>query len=216
MNPNSAQTLCQIGILVFTILLALCAFGFYHYGKQKDKTQNILTSQINTSPAIKVVIDKEKNVFIENIGIVDIKDIELSLMKYIFDGTLYFKKEHKIKDYVRIDSFRKIDLLQKKDKTQNISLLHLCQFYDNPGEENNDSIITHYCLKITFRNSVSGEKFGCFQVTSAMKGGWKAPYEKNMTYSGGFLGTFMEETKQFIIKDQKKIIGDDFKIISCD
>lgn len=77
-------------------------------------------------------------------------------------------------------------------------------------------MITHYCLKITFRNSVSGEKFGCFQVTSAMKGGWKAPYEKNVTYRGGFLGTFMEETKQYIIEDQKKIAGNDFKIISCD
>ena len=216
MNPNSAQTLCQIGIVVFVILSALCTFGNYYYGKQAENRQAVLTNQINTSPAIRVSIDEEKNVSIENIGIVDIKDVELSLMKYIFDETLYFKKEHKIKDYVRIDSFKKIGLLQKKDKVQNIDLLHIGQFYDNPGKENNNPIVTHYCIEITLRNSVSGERFGCFLVTSAMKGGWKAPYEKNVTYRGGFLGTFMQKTKQFIIEDQKKIIGNDFKIISCD
>lgn len=116
MNPNLAQILCQIGILVFAIFSALCVFGSFYYGKQVEKNQAVLTSQINTSPAIKVIIDPEKNASIENIGIVDIKDVELSLMKYIFEEALYFKKEHKIKDYVRTDSFRKIELLPKKGK----------------------------------------------------------------------------------------------------
>lgn len=36
MNPNTAQTLCQIGIAIFSMLAILCGYGSYHYGKKAD------------------------------------------------------------------------------------------------------------------------------------------------------------------------------------
>lgn len=54
MNPNTAHTLCQIGIAVFSILTILCGYGSYHFGRQsqalKDKgfirtQEEVLTKQ---------------------------------------------------------------------------------------------------------------------------------------------------------------------------
>ena len=54
MNPNTAHTICQIGIAVFSILAFLCTYGNYHFGRQsqalKDKgfiktQEEVLTKQ---------------------------------------------------------------------------------------------------------------------------------------------------------------------------
>lgn len=37
MNPGSLQTFCQIGIVVFSILVLICTFGSFHYGKKADE-----------------------------------------------------------------------------------------------------------------------------------------------------------------------------------
>lgn len=36
MNPNTAQTLCQVGIAIFSILVILCGYGTYHFGRLAD------------------------------------------------------------------------------------------------------------------------------------------------------------------------------------
>lgn len=38
---QTLQTLCQIGIAVFTILLAICGYGSYHFGEKKEKAKAI-------------------------------------------------------------------------------------------------------------------------------------------------------------------------------
>ncbi len=36
MNPNTAQTLCQIGIALFSILAIFCTYGSFYFGKRLD------------------------------------------------------------------------------------------------------------------------------------------------------------------------------------
>lgn len=33
MNPNTAQTLCQVGTVVFSILVIFCGYGSFHFGR---------------------------------------------------------------------------------------------------------------------------------------------------------------------------------------
>ena len=47
MNPNAAQTLCQVGIAVFSILAILCGYGTYHYGRLADSN---LTRYVSRDP----------------------------------------------------------------------------------------------------------------------------------------------------------------------
>jgi hypothetical protein len=37
MSPSTAQTLCQIGIAVFSMFVILCSYGTYHFGQLVDK-----------------------------------------------------------------------------------------------------------------------------------------------------------------------------------
>ena len=39
MNPNTAQTLCQIGIALFSVLVILCTYGSFHFGKLVEKAK---------------------------------------------------------------------------------------------------------------------------------------------------------------------------------
>jgi len=40
MNPSLAQTLCQIGVTIFTIFALLCGFGVYYFGNKVTKQQH--------------------------------------------------------------------------------------------------------------------------------------------------------------------------------
>jgi hypothetical protein len=37
MTPHTAQALCQVGILLFSLLVALCTYGSFHFGRIADK-----------------------------------------------------------------------------------------------------------------------------------------------------------------------------------
>ena len=54
MNPNTAQTLCQIGIVLFSVLVILCGYGSFHFGKQvekaKEETLKITRPYIDVRP----------------------------------------------------------------------------------------------------------------------------------------------------------------------
>lgn len=184
--------------------------------KESAGTQK--TSQfINLSPAVKTEISLDKKITLENIGVVGLKEIELSIFKYVFDEK-DFPATFKIKNFVKIGNI-KLSPLSAGTKSKSFDISTFGEFYDNPGKDQSEFatiLTTHYCITITFRNNISGEKFGCFTVTSAMKGEWKAPYEKDVSYYGGKYGDLFLKTKQFIFEHQKKLTGDEFKIISCE
>jgi len=46
MNPNIAQTFCQIGIAIFSILAILCGYGSHYYGKKIDAYSGLLKSKV--------------------------------------------------------------------------------------------------------------------------------------------------------------------------
>lgn len=54
MNPNTAQTLCQIGIALFSVLAILCTYGSFHFSKQvekaKEETLKITRPYIDIKP----------------------------------------------------------------------------------------------------------------------------------------------------------------------
>ena len=71
MNPNTAHTLCQIGIAVFSILTILCTYGNYHFGRQsqalkdKESTQiqeKVLENQQTTNSKLDKLLEKMQHV----------------------------------------------------------------------------------------------------------------------------------------------------------
>ncbi|HIJ53406.1 MAG TPA: hypothetical protein HPP66_09675 [Planctomycetes bacterium] len=71
MNPNTAHTLCQIGIAVFSILTILCTYGNYHFGRQsqalKDKVstqiqEKVLENQQTTNSKLGKLLEKMQHV----------------------------------------------------------------------------------------------------------------------------------------------------------
>ena len=74
MNPNTAQTLCQIGIAFFSVLMILCALGSFYFGKK-----------IDTATKHENQIFKEKTISQQNEIIKYLKEFKLEGNKEIID-----------------------------------------------------------------------------------------------------------------------------------
>lgn len=64
MSPNTAQTLCQVGIAVFSILVILCSYGTFHFGRLagKNPTRHVSrdpnTNRTPIYPRTKALVDQ--------------------------------------------------------------------------------------------------------------------------------------------------------------
>lgn len=169
------------------------------------------TIQINAEPILEAKIDLQKILILTNKGLIPINDIKIFATKYILDEQSFNNKQIKIANRQKIGgAIKKIETLKERDESIQIDLKEnpVLHFFENPGGKDNVPLLTYYCFRISYLNSINGKVNILYKTTPSYKNFPSFIEDQESTATTGIWGDFMLDILKQIKDDQIEIFND--------
>ena len=162
-------------------------------------------------PLLDANINLQKILTLTNNGIVPLSNVKIFATKYTLEEKSFTNKQILIKDRNKIGgAIKTIENIPPKGNSIQIDLktYKLLHFFENPGKNDNTPILTYYCFRISYRDSITSKTHFQYKTISSYKDFPSFVDNQELTAIAGTWGDFMLDLPRIIKEDQIKLFND--------